>query len=243
MTNEQWARLQGQTVFDSAGQKVGEVQRVFYDPGTKQPSWITVRGGRFGSQESFVPLTGSRVGSGGLAVAVDRDVIQHAPLVDADAEMSVEDAARLNRYYEGTPLNTPSAEPTPTETGQPAQLTSFEEQLRVGTETVENGTVRLHKHVVTEPVETTVPLHHEEVSIERSAPDETRPAAGHTFDDEVVEVTLKAERPTIAKEPVPVETVRMTTRTETNEHKVRDEVRRERIEVEDERVNDDAGLR
>ena len=46
-------------------------------------------------------------------------------------------------------------------------MTRSEEQLRVGTETVEAGRARLRKYVVTENVSTTVPVSHEEVRVER----------------------------------------------------------------------------
>jgi uncharacterized protein (TIGR02271 family) len=84
-------------------------------------------------------------------------------------------------------------------------------------------------------VDTSVPLRHEEISIERLPATEARPAPGHRFEDQAVEVTLHEERPTIAKETVPVETVRLAPKTQTDERRVTDSVRRERIEVEDQR--------
>ncbi len=50
--------------------------------------------------------------------------------------------------------------------GQESMVRS-EEQLRAGTETVESGRVRLHKHVVTEEQQITVPVSHEEVHVTR----------------------------------------------------------------------------
>lgn len=257
MTTAQTARLPGQTAYDSTGQKIGEIQRVFYDQSTNEPAWLTVRSGGPGERETFVPVAGSQLTSSGLALALRKDAIQGAPTIEAGTELSAGDASALDRYYQGmvarpdkTPVPPPS-QPMPepmaaagpqrpaanVEQGQPVELTSYEEQLRVGTEAVESGSVRLRKHVVTEQVDTAVPLRHEEVSIERVPATEARPAPGHRFEDQAVEVTLHEERPTIAKQTVPVETVRLVPKAQTDERRVTDSVRRERIEVEDQRDN------
>ncbi|MBX6748084.1 MAG: PRC and DUF2382 domain-containing protein [Micromonosporaceae bacterium] len=234
MTTQQLPRLQGLAVFDSAGQRIGDVQRVFYDQVTNEPAWITVRG--LGAREAFVPLTGARIDPSGVTVALRKDVIEGAPMIEAGTELSADDAAKLDRYYTGM-LSTMSEAPpsAPSEPEQSAELTSFEERVRVDTEPVESGTVRLHKKVVTEPVETSVPVRHEEVRVERVPASSPAPTPGHRFEDETVEVTLHEERPTVAKEAVPVETVRVTAKSETDERPVSDQVRRERIEVQDQR--------
>jgi uncharacterized protein (TIGR02271 family) len=243
MTTQQLPRLQGQTVLDNAGQRIGNIQRVFYDQATNEPAWITVRGP--GAREIFVPLAGSRVDSEGVTVALRKDVIEGAPVIDTGSELNASDAAQLDRYYAGMLSTLPGTmpdipprgdrRPAPPETERPAELTSFEERVRVGTEAVESGTVRLHKDVVTEPVETSVPVRREQVRVERVPASEATPTPGHRFEDETVEVTLHEERPTLAKEAVPVETVRLKAETETDERKVTDQVRRERIEVQDQR--------
>jgi uncharacterized protein (TIGR02271 family) len=263
MTTQQAARLQGQTAYDSVGQKLGEIQRVFYDQATNEPAWITIRGG-MSARETFVPTAGSQIGPSGLTLPIRKDVIDGAPAIQVDNELSAADARRLEQYYEGvlsmptgaqkmptgtqmptatgraTPPPPQQPEPArrPTETAQPVELTSHEERLRVGAEAVESGTVRLHKYVVTEPAETSVPVRHEEVSIERIPATEARPSPGHRFEEQAVEVTLHEERPTIAKETVPVETVRLAAKTQTDQRQVNEQVRRERIEVEDHRPGD-----
>jgi uncharacterized protein (TIGR02271 family) len=112
-------------------------------------------------------------------------------------------------------------------------MTRSEEQLRVGTETVEAGRARLRKHVVTENISTTVPVSHEEVRVEREPiTDANRDAAlsGEPISEEEHEVTLRAERPVVAKEAVPVERVRLTTETVTEDAAVNETVRKEQIE-------------
>jgi hypothetical protein len=108
----QWARLQGQSVFDNAGQKIGDIQRVFFDQ-ANEPAWVAVQGPGIGDREAFVPLTGSRMGQDGLGVAVEADVVRAAPAIDADSELSVADAAQLNRFYENALSAPPMPSPEP----------------------------------------------------------------------------------------------------------------------------------
>jgi uncharacterized protein (TIGR02271 family) len=253
----EWARLQGQSVYDNAGQKIGDIQRVFFDQ-ANEPAWVAVQGRRIGTREALVPLTGSQMGPNGLAVAVGTDVIRAAPEIEAGNELNIGDAAQLNRYYESALAASPSTQPPAQPPAQPApreqmanrpdqnratELTSYEEQLRVGTEAVQSGAVRLHKYVSTEQAESSVPIRHEEVRVERVPATGAPVPDGHRFEDQAVEVTLHEERPTVAKETVPVETVRLATETRTDDRKIADELHRERIEIEDQRPGSEKDMR
>jgi uncharacterized protein (TIGR02271 family) len=114
-------------------------------------------------------------------------------------------------------------------------MTRSEERLRVGTEREQVGRARLRKYVVTENVQQTMPVTREEARIEREPiTDENIDAAtsGPDISSEEHEVTLHAERPVVEKETVPVERVRMTTDTVTDQETVGGEVRKEQIEAE-----------
>ena len=115
--------------------------------------------------------------------------------------------------------------------GQESMVRS-EEQLRAGTETVETGRVRVHKHVVTEEQQVTVPVSHEEVHVTRE-PIADGEARGGDIQEDEREVVLHEERPVVAKETVPVERVGLDTETKRDEQQVSDTVRKEQIEVED----------
>ncbi|CAO0832116.1 hypothetical protein SMICM17S_09178 [Streptomyces microflavus] len=52
--------LDGLTVYDNEGEKVGSVGRVYVDDDTGKPDWVTVKTGMFGMKESFEPLAGAR---------------------------------------------------------------------------------------------------------------------------------------------------------------------------------------
>jgi uncharacterized protein (TIGR02271 family) len=115
-------------------------------------------------------------------------------------------------------------------------MTRSEERLRVGTENVAAGRARLRKYVVTENVTQTVPVSHEEVRVEREPITEANAGAamsGPGISEDEHEVTLRAERPVVEKEAVPVERVRLGTETVTEEHQVNEEVRKEQIDAPD----------
>ncbi|NUO58262.1 MAG: PRC and DUF2382 domain-containing protein [Hamadaea sp.] len=121
-------------------------------------------------------------------------------------------------------------------------LTRYEEQLRTGKQQVETGKVRLRKHVVTENVDITVPVSHEEVRVERrpiDGPGSRRATGEHPFAEETAEVTLHEERPTVSKETVPVEQVGLVTETHTEQQHVKGTVRKEQVDVEDDRSGRD----
>ena len=124
-------------------------------------------------------------------------------------------------------------------------MTRSEEQLRVGTETHEAGRVRLRKHVVTEHQQVTVPVSHEEVTLEREPiTDANRGDAydGPAISEEEHEVTLRAERPVVDTEAVAVERVRLGKETVTDQETVGGEVRKEEIELDrDGTVRDGVG--
>ncbi|WP_328498124.1 PRC and DUF2382 domain-containing protein [Streptomyces sp. NBC_00414] len=114
-------------------------------------------------------------------------------------------------------------------------MTRSEEQMHVGTERYESGRARLRKYVVTEEVQQTVPLRHEEVRVVREPiTDANRGDAmtGTDISEAEREVTLHAERPVVETEAVPVERVRLSTEELTEEETVTGQVRKEQIAVE-----------
>ncbi|CAM5557338.1 DUF2382 domain-containing protein [Streptomyces fumanus] len=121
-------------------------------------------------------------------------------------------------------------------------MTVSEERLRVGVERHESGRARLRKYVVTEEVEQTVPVRHEEVRVEREPITEANRGdalAGPEISEAEHEVTLHEERAVVETETVPVERVRLTTEEHVENETVRGQVRKERIETEG--VEDDTG--
>jgi hypothetical protein len=109
MTTDQTDRVQGKTAYDSTGQRIGDIARVFLDRETNEPTWITVRDGR--SKEAVVPLAGSRLGPDGLSVAVRKDAISSAPAIDVGGDLDNEVVAQLTRHYDTSMSVQQAAEP------------------------------------------------------------------------------------------------------------------------------------
>jgi uncharacterized protein (TIGR02271 family) len=250
--------LSGATVRDPAGKKIGKVAQVYLDDQSGQPEWVTVRTGLFGTKESFVPLAAARLDGDELVVDATKDKVAGAPQVDEDSHISAAEEAEIYRYYgigtAGTPASSGTG-PGRTGTGRTSRraeravgrdtsgpttddaMTRSEERLTAGTQRVEAGRARLRKYVVTDTEQVEVPVSREEVRLEREPiTDANRDAAysGPDISDEEHEVTLHAERPVVATEAVPVERVRLDKETVTGSETVSGEVRKERIELDDE---------
>ncbi len=107
-----------------------------------------------------------------------------------------------------------------------------EESLSVGKRQVQGGGARVHTYVTERPVEETVSLHEERVTVDRRPVDRAVTNADTAFREGTIEVTETSEVPVIAKEARVVEEVVVgktaTDRTET----VRDTVRRTDVDVE-----------
>jgi uncharacterized protein (TIGR02271 family) len=246
--------LTGRTVVDTTGSKIGKVGQVYLNDQSGRPEWVTVSTGLFGTKESFVPLHGADFTGDDIVAQVSKDVVKAAPQVEDDGHLEVSEEQELYRYYAeqlGTGFGTDQNEDyaradisnATTGAGRDTSgpntdeaMTRSEERLRVGTEQVEAGRARLRKYVVTENVTQTVPVSHEEVRLEREPiTDANRDAAmsGADISEEEHEVTLHAERPVVAKETVPVERVRLGTKTVTEQQQVDETVRKEQIDYDD----------
>ncbi|MGI5478998.1 DUF2382 domain-containing protein [Streptomyces lavendofoliae] len=247
-------------VYDATGDKIGEAKHVFVDDTTGRPDWVSVKTGFFGSGESFVPIHDASVIEDHLEVPYPKGKVKDAPHVDVDAggHLSAEEERRLYEYYgirwdgtleqdeqaggirSGRATGTEAAAGTVGAAGTAGRagddaMTRSEEELHVGVEQRQTGKARLRKYVVTEEVQQTIPLRHEEVVLEREPVTEAnRDAAlsGPEITEAEHEVTLHAERPVVETEVTPVERVRLRTEEVTDEETVRGQVRKERIEAE-----------
>jgi len=114
-----------------------------------------------------------------------------------------------------------------------AAIPVIQEEMQVGKRAVQSGSVRIHQRVIDTPVEESVHLRDERVSVERRPVDEpatTADLAG--LKDETIELRETTEEPVVAKVARVVEEVvvgkEVSERTET----VSDTVRRSDVEVE-----------
>ena len=115
-------------------------------------------------------------------------------------------------------------------TGDTLQLS--EENLAVGKRLVNKGGTRIRRYVVETPVNESVSLHDETVTLERRPVTDARPLEAGEFSEKVIEMTATAEEAVVAKTARVYEEVGLrkaaTDRTET----VRDTVRKEEVAIE-----------
>jgi uncharacterized protein (TIGR02271 family) len=96
--------------------------------------------------------------------------------------------------------------------------------------------VRLRKYVTTEQVTKTVPVQREHVRVEREPVTDAnrdQAMAGPDISEGEHEVVLTEEEPVVEKRAVPKERVRLAKDTVTDEETVSEDVRKERIDVDD----------
>jgi uncharacterized protein (TIGR02271 family) len=252
----------GRDAYGPSGDKIGEIVDIYYDDATGRPEWVAVRTGLFGTKRTFVPIHGSqRYGDNDLQVAFDKDMIKGAPNIQPEGRLSSAEERELWSYYGYDYADTTSAKEYGygTAYGQRRAdsdydwrrddndtVTRSEEELHVAkgrTERKETGKVRLRKYVVTENVKMEVPVTREEVRVTRepvSGPERTagdgkirsgqRPV---DIGDTEREVVTYEERPVVTKETVPKERIRLDKETVTDTETVEDQVRKEKVDIED----------
>jgi uncharacterized protein (TIGR02271 family) len=251
----------GRTLVDESGEKIGKIEELYHDQEGGQAEWALVNTGLFGTKKTFVPIRSASPTGEDLRVPLSKDQVKDAPRIDADQELSEADERQLFEHYgvpyttegsttaQGAPNTANGAEMTGDAAtagrGGPGEdlsgpntddaMTRSEEELRVGTAERESGRARLRKYVVTEQVQTTVPVRHEEVRVEREPiTDENVDQAmdGAEISEEEHEVVLHEEEPVVEKRTVPKERVRLDTETVSEEHEVSEEVRKEQIDAD-----------
>jgi uncharacterized protein (TIGR02271 family) len=236
---------QGRDVVDDDGEKIGSVEELYYDRNSNEPEWLAVKTGLFGTNVSFVPVQGAQPSGEEVRVAFDKAQVKDAPNMKPDGELSPEEEQRLYEHYglsygDGAAGYGDARETDGYDTSGPTTddaMTRSEEELRVGTEQRERGRARLRKYVVTEEVQKTVPLQREEVRVEREPITDANvgdATDGPAISEEEHEVVLHEEEPVVEKRAVPKERVRLDKETVTDDREIREEVRKEQIEADDE---------
>lgn len=133
------------------------------------------------------------------------------------------------------PASERSTGPAPSSPNGPVEITCREERLDITTDWHIVGTAKLRKYVTSEQVERRVPVVRERVRVERMPVSEAERASltEKEIAEAVEEVTLREERPVVRKYLTPIERVRLVVERYTAEEVIRDELRREHVEIHD----------
>jgi uncharacterized protein (TIGR02271 family) len=194
-----------------------------------------------------------------VRVDATRDQVKNAPSIEGDEQLSETDERKLFEYYNmpytdegsvtaegaprtaangGTTAHDVQAGATGHDTSGPNTddaMTRSEEELRVGKTTQERGRARLRKYIVTEQVQTTIPVQREEVRVEREPITDAnieQALDGPGLSEEEHEVVLHEEQPVVEKRTVPKERVALRRDAVTDEQQISEQVRKEQIESE-----------
>ncbi|MBY8851206.1 PRC-barrel domain-containing protein [Saccharothrix longispora] len=91
----------GMDVIDPDGKTIGDLEAVYVDTRTDQPSFLTVSVGFIGRHRLvFVPAVGVTVRPKELRVRYPKDLVKDAPSIDTDGELLAQDEPKVFAHYQ-----------------------------------------------------------------------------------------------------------------------------------------------
>lgn len=176
---------------------------------------------------------------GGIVVAVadatgESDAVEG--IFEKHSAHQIDEAKTANRATPVAASALPAAAAVPAGAksveGQTA-IPVIEEKLVVGKRAIDQGGVRVYRHVVEVPVEESVSLQEEHVVLERRPVDRALSNADGAFENRTVELTETAEEAVVAKNARVVEEVLIGKTASEHVETVHDTVRKTEVDVEE----------
>ncbi len=91
----------GKDVIDPAGDTIGDLESVYVDTTTDQPSFFAVTLGFIGRKRlAFVPAAGAVVSPKAVRVQYAKSLVKDAPSIDTDGELLAKDEPAVFAHYE-----------------------------------------------------------------------------------------------------------------------------------------------
>ena len=147
--------------------------------------------------------------------------------------MDVNEKAAQYGYGSTSGMGTTDATRPATTTEGNQRVQVIEENLQVGKRMVETGGVRLRSRIVEKPVEESIRLREERVTVQRNPVDRPATAADmNAFQEGEITLTEHAEVPVVAKTIHVVEEVSVGKEVTEREEVVRDSIRKTEVDVE-----------
>jgi hypothetical protein len=97
-------RWQGRTIVGHNGEPVGSIEMIYLDNASGQPEWALLEVVAAGRAPIFVPLVGASEEGDTVRVPLDKALVERAPSVPADRELSEDQEGELYRHY-GVPYS------------------------------------------------------------------------------------------------------------------------------------------
>ena len=216
----------GWTVVDQTGNVIGKVTEINIDTNAEMVSGIIVDNAQHIPAKDFA-LQNGKVVVRGVLHNEEYDRTRNAATMQSAGAQNFEQTANQT-------ANAKHIAGMTREAGEGENIVPIiEEQLRIGKRTVESGAARVRTSVTERPVEETVNLREEHVTVERRPVDRAVGNAPNAFQEGIIEVTETAEVPVISKEARVIEEVvvgkEVTEHTET----IRDTVKRTDVDVDE----------
>jgi hypothetical protein len=114
-------RWRGRTLVDHNGEPLGRIEIIYLDKVTSQPEWALLEADAAGPARTFVPLVSADEEGDTVLVRFARILVEGAPSMPADQELSEEQERELYRHYgvpysrADSPSGLPAGEPEPAE--------------------------------------------------------------------------------------------------------------------------------
>lgn len=164
----------------------------------------------------------------------DENAHQAAEILDRCGAIDVNERAEQSGYQSrAAAANTPNANATANAADGEVSAKVIEENLQVGKRVEQTGGARLRSRIIERPVEASVRLREEHVSVDRKPVDRPATEADFAaFKEGDIEVTERAERAVVGKEARVVEEVTLGKEVTEREETVHDTVRKTEVDVE-----------
>lgn len=222
----------GWTVVDQAGKTIGTVSEMLINTDTEMIDSILVdRKKRIAAQDFSL---------------ADKQVVVRGILHDGELEMTGANETAETQIYD---------QPMARQTGEVRNIAGvtraandgetvipiIEEQLRLGKRPVESGTAHVRTSVTEVPVEESVTLREENVTVERRPVDRAVENAPAAFKEGTFEIKEMAEVPVVSKEARVVEEVVVGKNVTERQETVSETVKRTEVEVKEDNRADRSG--
>lgn len=223
--------IRGFDAFLADGRRVGRVDELLVDPAAKRVAAITLDGEGGMRAAGQVPIESVEIDTPSRRV-----LIQGEGATGLAAPAGGSDAAAL-RDDDATLLH-----PAATRPEGEQRMTLAEEELALYKNRVQAGSVDVHKRVETRHVRESVPVMHEEVTVERRAVDNPDASAEVRYEGDTMIVPIVEEELVVQKRTVVREELVIRRKQVEREQVVEADLRRERVDVDGPGI-DDGGMR
>ena len=109
----------GRFLLDSSGQRVGKIDEVYLNADNDRPEFALVHTGQHGTRSSFVPVRDAvQVGDEEVRVPLPRDLMEEAPSIEPEGQLSEDEEAHLYEHYGMEFTEPPSGSRSESEAGR-----------------------------------------------------------------------------------------------------------------------------